>query len=451
MTAWYLLAAVLLLVANGFFVGAEFALVAARRTRIEHLAEQGGGRARAAFRSIRELSLMLAGAQLGITMCSLGLGYVAEPAVASLIENAIHAAAELPPTLLHTISFVVALTIVTFFHMVIGEMAPKNIAIAEPEKTALLIAWPFRIFVNLFRPFVRLLNLLANGGTRLLGFQPQDEMTPAHTAEELGIMIEESARGGAIPEFERRLLAGAIGFRERDAGSAMVPRTEMVAVPVTTTVSELERTVLETGHTRFPVYTTDLDHVLGFLHAKDLLKVRSEERSRPLPGRFIRRMLIVPESRRLHPLLVDMQRERKHFALVVDEHGGTAGVVTLEDLVEELVGEIRDEYDIGELGVERMGDGRYLVPGSLRIDEASDHLDVELPRGDYDTVAGFLMARLGRIPRRRDVVEHDAWRLRVTSMHRRRVVQVLIERTSCAPPPRVQVDGRATEGSPTGG
>jgi CBS domain containing-hemolysin-like protein len=435
---WYLFAAVVLLLANGFFVGAEFALVAARPTRLEQFAAKGDARARVALRSLRELSFMLAGAQLGITMCSLGLGFVAEPAVARLIESAIHTAAELPPswlnrigelppTLLHAVSFVVALTIVTFFHMVVGEMAPKNIAIAEPERSALWVAVPFRLFVNLLSPFVRFLNATSNAGTRLLGVEPQAERTTAHTAEEIGAMINESAREGMMEEFEHRLLSGAIGFGDRDAADVMVPRTEIDAVPLTITPAELEDVVLESGHSRVPVYLDDLDHVLGFFHAKDLLRVRDEERHRPLSPDLTRQMLVVPESRKLHPLLLDMRRQRRHFALVADEHGGTAGIVTIEDLLEELVGDIRDEYDVAELGVEQLDDSRFLVPGTLRIDEAANHLRVELPEGDYETIAGFLMDRLGRIPKRRDVVRHDGWRLRVRTMHRRRVVQVLIE------------------------
>jgi CBS domain containing-hemolysin-like protein len=207
----------------------------------------------------------------------------------------------------------------------------------------------------------------------------------------------------------------------------MVPRTEMVAVPATVTPTELEGFVLGTGHSRFPIYAGDVDNVVGFVHTKDLLKIPAERRDRALERRWIRQMLVVPESLRLHPLLVNMRRERQQFALVVDEHGGTSGIVTLEDLLEELVGEIRDEYDFSEAGVEQLGERRFLVPGSYPIYEAGERLGIDLPEGDYETVAGFLMDRLGRIPKRRDVVTHGEWRLRVRAMHRRRVVQVLVE------------------------
>ena len=434
MTWTYLAIAVVLLLANGFFVGAEFALVAARRTKLEEMIETSD-RASMAIKSLGELSFMLAGAQLGITMCSLGLGFVAEPAVAHLIEGALEPVHALPETLLHAISFVIALTIVTFLHMVIGEMAPKNIAISDPEKTALWLAVPFRGFVNLFRPVVQLLNGLANVGTRALGVTPADERPDVHTAEEIAAMIRESGREGLITLPRLRLLSGALGFRERDAGAAMVPRTEVVAAPSHSTPGELEEICVRSGHSRIPVFTGDLDHIAGFFHSKDLLQVPEEGRGLPLPQHLVRSMLVVPESRRLHPLLLEMQQRRQHFGLVVDEHGGTAGIVTLEDVVEELVGEIRDEYDVSELGVEPLGDDRFLVPGTLRIDEAADRLGVRLPDGDYETVAGFLMDRLGRVPKRRDTVEHEGWRLKVRAMHRRRVVQVLIEPTQRAVSP----------------
>jgi CBS domain containing-hemolysin-like protein len=429
----YLGASILLLLANGFFVGAEFALIAARRTRIEQLADEGSAPAITALKSIREVSFMLAGAQLGVTMASLGLGFVAEPAVAHGIEAGLGNVVALPIGVLHTLSFVIALTILVFFHMVIGEMAPKNIAIAEPEKTALFLAMPMRAYVNVFRPFIHLLNLLANASVRLLGIEPKDEMLDVHSSREIASMINRSAEEGMLEDFKERLLSGAIELGDRDAGSAMVPRTEMTAIPDSVAPRDIERLVVETGHSRFPVYHDDLDDVVGFFHAKDLLKVPDDRRDLALNRDLIRTVLIVPESRKLRPLLLDMRREHTHFALVIDEHGGTAGIVTLEDLLEELVGEIRDEYDVSELGVERLGDARYLAPGSLRIDEAADHLGVELPEGEYETIAGFLMDRLGRIPKRRDSVDHDGWRLRVRTMYRRRVVQVLIERSAPKP------------------
>jgi len=428
-TTWYLVLTLALLIANGFFVGAEFALIAARRSRIEALSEEGSTRARIALKSIREVSLMLAGAQLGITMASLGLGAVAEPAVAHLVEPLLEPLS-LPSGAVHTISLLIALTIVVFFHMVIGEMAPKNVAIAEPDRTALWLAVPFRVYVMVFRPFIAFLNFVANAGVRLFGVKPVDELQSAHSASEIGLMITESAKKGLLGRFEHRLLSGAVEFGEKDAATVMIPRIDMVAIPATTTPAEIEQVVLETGLSRLPVFDGDIDHVIGFFHAKDLLKLATSEREAPLPQRFIRRMLEVPESIKLHPLLYEMRRQRQHFALVLDEHGGTSGVVTLEDILEELVGDIRDEYDVVELGVERLGPDRFLIPGTMHVVEAATKLGLDLPEGEYETVAGFLMDRLGRIPQRRDVVELDGWRLQVLTMHRRRVVQVMVEKTT---------------------
>ena len=429
MTIWAFVAAVVLLLANSFFVAAEFALIAARGSKIERLASAGDRKARIALASSRDLSFMLSAAQLGITMASLGLGYVAEPAVAHVLEDALHLVS-VPEAVSHSVAFVVALVIVSFLHMVIGEMAPKNIAISAPETSALWLAAPFRGYAILFKPFIWIFNSIANVGTRLLGVEPQDERSDVHTASEIGMIISQSARGGLLDRFEHRLLSGAASFGQRDAGSAMVPRTELVAVPASVSATEMEGVVVASGHTRIPVYDGDLDHIIGFFHSKDLLRIRPDDHGHPIPRRFVRPMLVVPESKKLHPLLLEMRRERKHVALVVEEHGGTAGVVTMEDLLEELVGEIRDEYDVTELGIERLGEGRYLLPGSVRIDEVRDRLQIELPEGEYETVAGFLMDRLGRVPRRRDLVRHEGWVLRVMSMHRRRVVQVLVERSS---------------------
>lgn len=429
-----------LLAANGFFVGAEFALIAARRTKIEQLAGTGDRRAKTALKAIRELSLMLAGAQLGITMASLGLGAVAEPAIAHAIEGALEGVVDIPSSLLHTISFVIALTIVVFFHMVIGEMAPKNIAISRPEQSALVMAGPMRMFVLVFRPFLSLLNSFANGCLRLMRVEPKDELLSVHTAEEIGVMVSESAKSGLLRDVEHRLLSGAVEFGDRDAGSVMIPRIDMTAIPLDSSPADIERVVLDSGHTRLPVFSEDMDHILGFVHSKDILSISDEARNKRVPRRIIRPLLVVPESRKLHPLLLDMRRERKHFALVIDEHGGTAGVVSLEDLLEELVGDILDEFDEAETGIEELGGGRFLVPGALRLDEAEGPIGLRLPEGEYETVAGFLMDRLGRIPKRRDEVMHDGWSLRVVSMYRRRVERVLIQRQHGEPEDQRQND-----------
>ena len=344
MTVTALVVIVVLLLANAFFVAAEFALIAARRTQIEHLASEGNARARMGLHLMRELSFQLAGAQLGITMASLGLGFVAEPAVASLLESVLDPLG-LPSGLLHTISFVVALTIVVFFHMVVGEMVPKNVAIAAPEQSLLWLALPVRLYSGLFRPVIRLLNGLANLGLRVLRIEPRDELAVAHTADELAAMLAASREQGLLEEFEHGLLRGALGFGEREVATIMVPRERVRGIRRTATVAEAEEVVVDTGHSRLVVYGRDIDDVLGFVHAKDLLRLPPSARDHPLPAGRVRRMLVLGRERRLEEVLVAMRRARVHVALVVDPSGRPAGIVTREDLLEELVGEIRDEHD----------------------------------------------------------------------------------------------------------
>ncbi len=428
MNIWALVAMLFLLVINGLFVAAEFAYVASRPSRLKSLADGGDKRAMAAMEGLKETSMMLAAAQLGITMASLALGAIAEPALAHAIELAFEPLASIPEGLAHTLAFVIALTIVVFLHMVIGEMAPKNIAITEPERTLIAIRLPFSLFVLLLRPLILLLNAISNGGVRLLGIEPQNEMSEVRTAAQIRNLVTRAAGQGLLEETDRQLLSGAAAFSERDAASVMLSRTEMVALGIDTTPADIEQLVVETGHSRFPIYRNDLDDVIGFFHAKDLLKIPAARRRKPLERKWVRKVLVVPENRPIQSLLIDMRRGRMHFALVIDEYGGTSGIVTLEDVLEELVGDIHDEYDMLEAGIEEVSPGRYVVPGTMPLHEASDNLGFDLPEGPYETLAGFLMDRLGRIPKRRDAVEFEGWTMRVLAMHRRRVVQVLIER-----------------------
>jgi CBS domain containing-hemolysin-like protein len=336
---------VLLLFANAFFVAVEFALIASRRARLEALAEEGSNRARHALESLRDLNLQLAGAQLGITMASLLLGFVAEPTVAKLIERGIEQFADVPDRLLHTIGFAIALTIVVFLHMVIGEMVPKNIAIASPERTLLALTALNRLYLFLFRPVIRLLNALANAGVRVLGASPRDELVAAHTAEEIANMLGESREEGLIEEMAHQLMTGALDLGERDVASVMVGRAGVVWVPRAATPAEAEEVVVDSGHTRLVVCGDGIDDVLGFVHAKDLLTVPAAARRRPLPLSRIRRMLVLDPGTHLDDALVAMKRARAHLAIVAGEDGRTLGLVTLEDVIEAVVGDIRDESD----------------------------------------------------------------------------------------------------------
>lgn len=335
-----------LLVLNGFFVAVEFALVGSRRSKLEAMLADGHRRARVALAATRDLRLQLAGAQLGITIASLLLGFVAEPAAVDLIER-VSGPLSMPDGLHHAVALVIGLGIVVFLHLVFGEMVPKGIALANPERTLLRVAAPNRAYVTLFGPVIRFLNWSAAAFSRLvLRIEPRDALPVAHTAEEVALMLAESRQEGLIEEFAHDLLAGVLDFGGRDAAAVMVERDQIVTVSRDDTVEEVERIVVERGHSRLPVVGPGgIDDVIGFIHAKDLLTVPADARNRPIPFRLIRRMLVVPRDRSLEDLLVSMRQSRVHFALVVEPNRATAGLVTLEDLLEELVGDILDESD----------------------------------------------------------------------------------------------------------
>jgi CBS domain containing-hemolysin-like protein len=345
MTGTNLLFGLGLLIANGFFVAVEFALLASRRTKLEAMAEGGSARARLALGSMRHLNIQLAGAQLGVTMASLLLGFVLEPTVSRLIEDAISWVGEVPEGLLHTVGFVVALTIVSFLHMVVGEMVPKNIALAAPERTLLALAVPNRLYVIIVGPLLRVLNALVNAGVRLLGVEPRDELATAASAQELAAMLGESRDEGLIEDVAHQLLTGSLRLRDRRITTVMVPRDQVVWLPRTATPAEAEAMILASGLTRLPVAGEGVDDLLGFIHAKDLLTVPAEARHRPLPLGRVRKMVVLEESALLDDALLAMQRARLHVAVVTGADGTTHGLATLEDVIEALVGDIRDESD----------------------------------------------------------------------------------------------------------
>lgn len=344
MNIWPFVTILVLLAVNGFFVAIEFALVASRSSRLEPLAEQGDRSAIRGLAAMRELSVQLAGAQLGITIASLLLGLVGEPAVSHLLSGPIDHIPRLPHGWVHPITVVLGLLIVVFAHMVLGEMVPKNITLTRPEATLRVLSAPNRLYLVVARPFVRVLNAMANRGVRLFGVEPRDELAASHTSEEIAVLVAASREEGVIPGFAAELLSGVLDFGGRDVASVMVPRQAVCVVPAGSTVAEVERLVLERGHTRLPVVGPGgIDQVLGFVHAKDLLDLDDAALGRPVPTRLMRGMLVVARSQLLEEVLLSMRVSHVHFALVTEEDGRTAGIVTLDDLLEELVGDITDE------------------------------------------------------------------------------------------------------------
>lgn len=414
---------VLLLLANGFFVAAEFAYITARRNVLEQVPRRS---AQVAVSLNRNLTLSLAAAQLGITMASLLLGAVAEPAVASIFELGL-GFLPLSENVIHGISLVIALLIVVFLHMVVGEMAPKNITISAPERTAVVLALPFRAFILVFKPLIAFLNASANGVLRLFGVPATDALEVGHSAEDLAVIIGTGRSEGVIEDFAHRLLTGAIIFGDLDASEVMVPRPDIKAAPVETPVSEIQELMRVTGHSRIPIYAGDLDDIVGLIHVKDLM-AEDVDRDGPLAPSRIRDPLVVPETAALRSVLDEMRQARTHLAVVVDEHGSTAGIITMEDIAEELVGEISDEHDRRRQLVSVDGNGNIVAAGTVRPDELA-RFGVKLPTGDYETIGGLVMERLGRLPRRGDVILDPAWRLTVRSTDGRRVGEVEITLT----------------------
>jgi CBS domain containing-hemolysin-like protein len=340
--------AVALLFGNAFFVGAEFALISARRTQIEPRAAEGSRAARTTLGAMENISLMMAGAQLGITACSLGLGAIGEPAVAHLIERPF-AALGMPEALLHPVAFAIALAIVVFLHMVLGEMVPKNIAIAGPERAALLLGPAIYGIVMVLRPVIVALNAMANGALRLLRIEPKEEVSSSYTREEVAALVEESRGEGMIEEEEYDRLAGALGFTEKSVSTVLMRPQTLTTVHRGSTPADVEALCAATGFSRFPV-AGEGGELLGYLHIKDVLETDRQRRIAPIEDRWVRPFATVGTDDPLHEALEILQRRGSHMARVVDRDAATLGLVTMEDVIEELVGEIRDAAHLEESG-----------------------------------------------------------------------------------------------------
>ncbi|CAB4599770.1 unannotated protein [freshwater metagenome] len=345
---WPFVIIVVLLAVNGFFVALEFALVGSRRSRLEPMANAGDRSAIRALAAMKELSIQLAGAQLGITIASLVLGLVGEPAVAHSIESLAHHASWIPQGWVHPMAAVIGLLIIVFAHMVLGEMVPKNLTLTHPESVLKVVSGPNRLYLLFARPLVIVLNWFGNMGVRMFGVEPKDEISDTHSAQELAVLVSVSHEEGAIPNFSAELLSGVLDFGQRTVASVMVARESVAAVSVQATPRELEEAVRELGHTRLLVVGDGgIDDVRGFLHAKDLLTIPDSEIDSPVPPRLVRPTLETECEKGLEELLKKMQSTRVHFATVYNDDESTAGIVTLDDLLEELLSDLTDDEDAG--------------------------------------------------------------------------------------------------------
>ncbi len=423
------LAAVAALVAvNAFFVAAEFSLVAARRTRIEAMVRRGDLRAKTVLRALHDINRQLSAAQLGITVASILLGYVAEDTLAGLF----HTWFDTLPSPLNFfarggVASTVAVTLVSFLHVVFGEQAPKTWAIHYPESTSRWVAAPLILFSWVTRPVTDALNWSANQVVRLVGIRgatPEHERV--HSPEEIMMLVEQSRKTGRLDAKDARMIEGVFEFSEKNAIDVMTPRTQIVALPVSISLAEVADRVASAGRSRYPVYRESLDDIVGTVHAKDVLRALRSDANKPLET-ILRPPLFVPGTREVEDVLADMKRQKVHLAIVLDEYGGTAGLVTMEDLLEEIVGQIYDEYDRPDAGP--TGTATVLAPvmsGSTEVADVNRNYGLQLDDTDYTTIGGVVFGKLGRLPRVGDRVELPGATFEVIEMEGRRVGKVRV-------------------------
>lgn len=427
MTVWYLLLALLFVLANGYFVAAEFAIVKVRPTQLAELAAQGSARAKMARRLTRSLDAYLSATQLGITLASLALGWIGEPAFAQLLEPAFMRFGVFAPAFAHSISAAVAFAFISFLHIVFGELAPKSVAIREPVRTSLWVAHLLRFFYLIMFPAIWVLNSMSNLVLRQFGFPPATEAEMAHSPEELRLILRESELSGTISPPRREIIEGLFQFSERTARQIMVPRTDVAILSTTKTIAENLEVIRTTGHTRYPLCEGNLDHTIGLIHVKDLFLAQLRG-----PGRKLvelkREILFVPENTTLERLLNQFMEHQTHMAVVLDEYGGASGIASLEHITEELFGQIQDEFDRERPEVEPLPDGTYRVRGDYLIEDLADRLKVEVGQPAEETIGGYVVAQLGREVSPGDRCELGELIIEVLEGERFRVRWVLVSR-----------------------
>jgi CBS domain containing-hemolysin-like protein len=425
--AWRLAIVLLLVLANAFFVAAEFALVAARRSRIDAMATRGDSGARVVQRTLKDLDRYISATQLGITLASLALGWLGEEAIAALMDRVLLRIGVNPPVAaVHTTAAAItAFLVITFLHIVLGELTPKSIALVKPEGVSKLVARPLYGFAVLMSPAIAVLNGAANAILRLAGIRGASEKERVHSPEELRLLVMQSRAHGALDESDSAMLAGVFDFHEKKARDVMRPRTEIVAVDVNASESEVWALMRSERYSRYPVFQESLDDVVGVLVAKDLWL---KDPAQPFNMRsLMRKPLYVPDTRAAERVLDDLRRSRAHMAVVLDEYGGTAGIVTLEDLVEEVIGDINDEYDFAvREAIE--ANGVLELAGAMSLVDVRSDYRIPIPEGDWTTLGGYTFARLGRVPRIGDRASFPGGELEVVAMDGRRVAAVRVVR-----------------------
>ncbi|HEY8774346.1 MAG TPA: hemolysin family protein [Gaiellaceae bacterium] len=432
-----LVAVAALVLLNGYFVAAEYALVTVRRTRLNELAQEGHRRAKLVLRLTQEPPRFIAAMQLGVTVTSLAIGALGEHALTRLFD----------PVMATALAVVIALLLLTFFHVVIGELVPKGISLGHSEQTALFVALPVRAFFVIFKPLIWFLQRSSEITLRTLGLQPPGAEGAVYSEAELRMLLERSTVEGELEQGEQEMLYKVFDFADKEAKDVMVPRPEVVALAAGLPPEECLRAVLESPYTRYPVYRETPEHIIGVLHLRDLLNAMNERGIAAVEvEQILRPPYIVPETKDIAALLTEFRRTSQHMAIVVDEYGDMEGIVTLEDVLEEIVGEIEDEFDLPDESIEQLDEHRIRIDGTFPIDDFNEQFHKSVPIEDYHTMGGFVFGRLGRAPESGDVLEEDGLRFKVVDLEGSRIERLEVE--FLPEPTRKPEDGedRAAEG-----
>jgi CBS domain containing-hemolysin-like protein len=413
-----LLAVAALILLNGFFVAAEYALVTVRRTRLQELVAEGNRRAKQVLGLTAAPPRFIAAMQLGVTVTSLAIGALGEHALTRIFD----------PIMATALAVAISLLVLTFFHVVVGELVPKGISLGHSERTALLVAPPVRLFFFVFKPLIWFLQKSSELTLRLLGLEPPGAEGAVYSEAELKILLERSTVEGELEEEEQEMLYKVFDFADKEAANIMVPRPEVVVVAADMPPEECLQKVLESPFTRFPVYRESPEHIVGVLHLRDLLNAMNERGIAQVEiEQILRPPYIVPETKDIAALLKEFRRTNQHMAIVVDEYGDMEGIVTLEDVIEEIVGEIEDEFDLPDESVERIDDSRIRIDGTFPIDDFNEQFDTGLPIEDFHTMGGYVFGLLGRAPEQGDEVVEDSLRFQVVELEGTRIERLEVE------------------------
>jgi putative hemolysin len=413
-----LVAVAALVLLNGYFVAAEYALVTVRRTRLNELAQEGHRRAKLVLRLTQEPPRFIAAMQLGVTVTSLAIGALGEHTLTRLFD----------PVMATALAVVLALLLLTFFHVVIGELVPKGISLGYSEQTALLVALPVRAFFVVFKPLIWFLQRSSEITLRALGLEPPGAEGAVYSEAELRMLLERSTVEGELEQEEQEMLYKVFDFADKEAKDVMVPRPEVVALAADLPPEECLRAVLESPYTRYPVYRETPEHIIGVLHLRDLLNAMNTRGIAAVEvGEILRPAYIVPETKDIAALLTEFRRTNQHMAIVVDEYGDMEGLVTLEDVLEEIVGEIEDEFDLPDESIEQLDEQRIRIDGTFPIDDFNEQFGKSVPIEDYHTMGGYVFGLLGRAPEPGDLLEEDGLRFKVVDLEGTRIERLEVE------------------------